>query len=394
MPEINLFILHPNEPHCMEILAALTSLDDADLVPQILTDLRRAPDDLRRLKAQIVIVAVDTPNDPTIRTIDEISRVMGDDVAIVVVTKNPTRDVIVPCTRVGADDFVDFPIEPAALRDAIDRQLQRKGVKTAEEGKVIALFSGKGGIGTTLLACNLAINVATELKVQKASCLFDLNVQFGVAADMMDMKCKYSVIDAAKDIDRMDDALFMEYVAVHDSGAHLLAAPSTFAEVETPSPEVIGKLIDMCRFNFRFTFLDLPHVMDDITIPVLDQADEIFLLCDLLFPTIKNTQKVIDAFHSLEYKNEKIRLIITGYHQSDKVGLRDINSALKLPTYWLIPYDSLLARESIDAGVSVASIGETSDLADSLISFAQFVAGVPIKQRHKKKKGLLGFLGG
>jgi pilus assembly protein CpaE len=391
MPEIPVYIVHPNQQHCQEILAVVDSLGDADLVPSILTDLRHAPDECRRRKVPVVIVGVDLANDPAIRAIDHISQLMGQNISIIVVTKNPAPEVMVPCTRAGADDFVTFPVNPEEMHEAIERQLQRRGLRASEEGRIIAVFSGKGGIGATLLACNLAANIASLKKGKRSCAILDLNVQFGVVAEMMDVKCKYTLADAIRDRERLDPALLEEFMTAHPSGARVLAAPGTVEEFDPHQAESLPKILDLCRDTFRYTVIDLPHAIDGVTVPVLDAADEILLLCDLLFPTIRNTQKVLDTFQSLEYRKEKIKLVMNGYYKNDKVSLRDINSALKRPIFWLVPYDSLLARESIDAGVTVASINPGSDLAESLTTLAQHITGSPIKVQPKRRFSIFGF---
>lgn len=390
MAEILIYILHPNQQHCEAIQQAVFALNDPELVPAILTDLRHAPDEVRRQKPPIVLVGIDVPNDPAIRVMDQITQIMAQDISQIVVTKNATSDVIVPCTRAGAADFLSFPIAPDELREAIDRQLQRRGLRANEAGKVVGIFSGKGGVGVTMLACNLAANIAAVKKSANPSAILDLNVQFGVVAEMMDMKGKYSLADAVRDAERLDWALLKEYMGMHASGAYILPAPPSLEESEALRGDNLAKVIDLCRQNFAFTLIDLPHHVDGLTIPVLDQCDEVLLVCDLLFPTIRNTQKVLDIFYSLEYKKEKIKLVLNAYYKNDKVSLRDINNALKLPVYWLIPYDSLLARESIDAGVTVASINPASDLAESLMTLAQHMCGVKVQLRQKKKFSLFG----
>jgi len=138
--------------------------------------------------------------------------------------------------------------------------------------------------------------------------------------------------------------------------------------------------------------LDTPHTVDDFTIVGLDEADEVFLVCDMLLPTIRHTIRAVEVFHELEYKPEKIRFIVNRYYDSHQVSLDEVVQHVNLPLHWLIPYDSQVVITSLNSGQMLEVADSESPAARSLMALAQNTAGVAPRPRQKKKRGLFNWV--
>jgi len=388
MAEVTIFVLHPNEQYCQEISEAFHGYDE-ELVMVPIVDLRDAPNRVRDEKPAVVVMGVDTPNDPALKTIETIAS-MPEEVGIVVVSKEPTQELLVSCMRAGSDEFLEFPISMDELSKAMGGLFRRKGISSLQQGKVIAVFSASGGTGVTAIACNLAAGIAQELGQQNSSCIVDMNLQFGAVALAMDVReISHTLVDAVQEAERLDENLLATFVSRHLSGAAVLPAPLSLAELEGIDPWHLRSVIQVCRKSFQYVVLDMPHVVDDLSIVGLDEADEIFVISDMVLPSIRNTIRALEAFYELEYKRDKIRFVVNRFYDSDQISLDEIVEHVNLPLHWLVPYDSDVMINAMNSGDMTDAAAPDSQVARSLLALAQHTAGLAPKERPKKKRGFL-----
>jgi pilus assembly protein CpaE len=391
MADVTIFVLHPNEQYCGEVIEAFQQYDP-DVALVAIADLRDAPNRVREEKPAAVVVGVDTPNDPALKSIETISNMPGD-VGIIVVSKEPTQDLLVSCMRAGSDEFLEFPIEPDELSKAMGGLFRRKGIGSQQQGRVIAVFSAAGGMGVTTVACNLAAGIAAELGTPHASCVVDMNLQFGAVALAMDLReFSYTLADAAHEQERLDQNLLNTFMAQHPSGAAVLPAPLSLQELDGIDPWQLRGVVQTCREGYNYTVLDMPHVVDDCAIVGLDEADEILLLCDMVLPSIRNTIHAVEVFHELDYKSDKLKFVINRFYDSDQVSLDEIVEHVSLPLHWLIPYDSKVIITSLNSGQVLGATGSDSQATHSLMALAQHTAGASVRKSPKKKRGIFSWV--
>jgi pilus assembly protein CpaE len=387
MPEVTIFVLHPNREYCDQIAQAFRHYDP-EMMIEVLVDLRNAPNRVREDSPAAIVVGVDTSNDPALKTIEAVSHMPGD-VGIIVVSKSPSQELLVSCMRSGSDEFLEFPIDQEELAKAMGGLFKRKGIANQGQGKVIAVFSASGGVGVTTVACNLAAGIATELASPRASCIVDMNLQFGSVALAMDVReFSHTVADAAHEESRLDENLLRTFMSEHASGAGVLPAPTSLQDLEGIDPWRLRGVVQTCRKTYNHVVLDMPHAVDDASLVGLDEADEVLLLCDMLLPTIRHTIHALEVFHELEYKADKLKLVINRFYDSDQVSLDEIVEHVKLPVHWLIPYDSQVAIAALNSGQPFDTTDEESQATHSLIALAQHCAGIQPRPRPKKRRGL------
>jgi pilus assembly protein CpaE len=388
MAEVTIFVLHPNEQYCDEIIAAFRQYDD-DLVMLPIVDLRDAPNRVRDEKPAVVVVGVDTANDPALKTIEAVAN-LPEDVGILVVSKEPSQQLLVSCMRAGSDEFLEFPIAPNELAKAMGALFRKKGISSQQQGKVISVFSAAGGTGVTTIACNMAAGIAAELGPQNSSCIVDMNLQFGSVALAMDVReVAHTLVDAVQEAERLDENLLSTFVSRHLTGTAVLPAPLSLAELEGIDPWHLRTVIQVCRKTFRYVILDMPHAVDDLSVVGLDEADEVFIVSDMVLPSIRNTIRALEAFYELEYKREKLKFIINRFYDSHQISLDEVVDHVNLPVHWLIPYDSEVVISSLNSGQMLDVTDPDSQVGHSLLALAQHTAGMAPKERPKKKRGFL-----
>jgi pilus assembly protein CpaE len=349
------------------------------------TDLRRAPDIVEEEAPSVVVVGVDADDDPTLRTVKGLDARASIEAGILVISQNPSRSLLVACMRAGSDEFLEYPIDPDELREALGHLYEKTGLQGGGGGRVTAIYSAKGGTGNTTVATNVAATIARGLGTQTSSCILDVNTQFWDVALMMDIQeFPKSVADACMDADRMDASLLQGYMTYHDSGAAVLPAPLDLDQMDEVDPANLIGVIQEARGIYRHVILDLPHQLDTLALAGLDSADEVYIICDMLLPAIHNTKRVTGLLEELEYSKSHLKLIINRFYESNEISVQEISEHVQLPVHWLIPYESSVAIEGANTGQMVDQIDRRSPLSRSLTALARDMAGLEIKKEKKK----------
>ena len=200
----------------------------------------------------------------------------------------------------GADDYIGKPIDLAVLAAKIETILrQTRGAAEViaaprKLGVVIAFAHGKGGVGATTLAANVAATLATD---SRSVVLLDLNLQFGNAAMFFDLRPRTSIVEFARgDVNRVTEDDFSQFLADHKSGVRILAAPPSPEEAELVSVGAVQQAIDLARGGRDAVVLDLATKLDETTLAALDVTD---IVCVVTAPHLASLRSTSDTLAML-----------------------------------------------------------------------------------------------
>src|SRR5690606_23716106 len=119
------------------------------------------------------------------------------------------------------------------------------GFAPAAKGKIIIVYSPKGGTGCTTVAVNLAIALNNE---DTRAVLVDGNLQFGDVAIFVNEQGKNTVLDIAPRVDDLDNEIVDEILVKHEaSGIRILAAPQKPEYAERVSADQFTRVLQFLQ---------------------------------------------------------------------------------------------------------------------------------------------------
>jgi pilus assembly protein CpaE len=210
----------------------------------------------------------------------------------------------------GADDYIGKPIDLAVLAAKIEtilrqtRTVAQVDMAPRKLGIVMAFAHGKGGVGATTLAANVAAALAAE---GKTVVLIDLNLQFGNAAMFFDLRPRATIVEFARgDINRVTEDDFGEFLADHTSGVRILAAPPSPEEAELVSIAAVQQSIDLARGGRDAVVLDLATKLDEVTLAALDVTDIVCVVTAPHLAALRSTSDTLAMLTRIGISNERI----------------------------------------------------------------------------------------
>ena len=283
-------------------------------------------------------------------------------------------DLILRAMRSGIQEFLVYPPDPKDLASSVDR-LMRRANGSGQRGVVYALYSGKGGLGTTSIAANLSYALAKGHKDSRVS-IADLVVNDGDIRVFLNLKPAYDLGDLVKKLDRVDAELLYSLMTPYREGIWALPGPDNPELDDLLDGATVSTIIEQLRSHFAFTVLDCEHHMSERTLAAMDIADRILLVTQLNVPALRSTQRSLAICRRLGYANEKMCVLVNRFQSGEVLSLTDATDVLKCDVFWKLPNDYRTAAGALMKGIPVAEFDPNSKLAWSYGQLAAKLAGV------------------
>lgn len=310
----------------------------------------------RKYRPDIILMDINMPGVDGIGASQSITKAVPES-QIIIMSVQSEADYLRRAMLAGARDFLMKPFSGDELVTAIRRVYEtrpthvaaapspmrqvvannhRQEVVRPREGKIIAVFSPKGGIGCTTIAVNLGVAMA---EAGHNTALVDGSLQFGDVAVMLNLKSSTTIIDLVERMNELDYDLVTSVVAKHSSGLQVLMAPSRPEMAELVTEEHIKKLLQALRQMYDFVIIDTASNLNDVNLAMLDVADRIVLVTQQNLPSLKNVSRFYDLSDGLDYPSDKVMLVVNHASNRMNISIEDINKSLKRQIANIIPED-------------------------------------------------------
>ena len=257
--------------------------------------------------------------------------------------------------------------------------------------EIITVYSPKGGVGKTTLACNFAVALKAKSSVDLNVCLVDLDVSFGNAEAILQVDAKRNILDwDAFGPEEFDRGLVNELVTKHKSGLDLVLSPVLAHESTQIKGELTEKVLKTLSRYYDVIICDVgPSLQADSTIVALDMATKILIIGTTDVPTLRNLHNCTRTFDDvLGVDQSKIRMVFNRMIKKHGLSMKEINQYIPYPVIGKIYEDETVQRLANDGKLPVLD-GQNGAFATSVFKTVNSIIPVCFED---KKRGLLGFL--
>jgi len=260
------------------------------------------------------------------------------------------------------------------------RRLQAEGGR-GRQGKIVTVFSPKGGTGKTVTATNLG---ATFAKLEgRRTLVIDLDLQFGDAAIMLGVEPEKTIYDLVVAPGELDSEKLAGYTTRHQSGLDILPAPLRPEDAELVTEGKLARLLEVARDSYEVIVVDTSPFFHGPMLATLDRTDELLIVCGLDVPTLKNVRLSLQTLELLSFPSNRVRFVLN--RANSKVGLtkKELEGALDVRIGFEMP-SSRSVPLSVNRGVPVVLAESGSDFAIALRAMAKAL-GRPQEQAKKRR---------
>ena len=215
-------------------------------------------------------------------------------------------------------------------------------------GELIVLYGGKGGVGKSVIATNLACGIAKEVGARVA--LVDLDLQFGDLGVLLNLPQSQSIIDVVENIEQADVQYITDIMAEGPAGVRVLTTAPSPELADLVTPEHVQRILSTLRTAYDFVVVDTSSHLGDITLAALDMASRILLVTALSIPAVKNAKLALRLFETLNIPPQQITLVLNRCEAHTEFNKESIESHLKFPIAVQLPHDPRTVVNSINRG--------------------------------------------
>lgn len=352
---------------------------------------REAIDQSRETKPDVVLMDINMPDMDGI-TATELIRRNNTVTQIVILSVQGDPNYMRRAMLAGARDFLTKPPAIDELTGAIRRagkmahdERTKLGMRLTSggdaggtagspllsQGKVITVYSPKGGAGVTTLAVNLAMTLRNE---DTHVALVDGDLQFGDVAVFLNEQSKTSVVDLGARADELDPEFVEEVMIAHaSSGVKILSAPDRPEDAESITGEQFAKVLNYLRQMFAYIVVDTDSALNDVTLSALDASDLVILLTTQEIPAIKNCRLFLDLANAMKLDRRRILFVMNRFDKRIGITPEKVGESFKQPISAILPFDERVVIPSVNRGVPFMLGDRSKPISKGFLSLAEAI---------------------
>jgi pilus assembly protein CpaE len=248
-------------------------------------------------------------------------------------------------------------------------------------GKIIVVYSPKGGTGCTTVSTNLAMAFANE---ETRVALVDANFQYGDVAVFLNEQGRNTILDLAPRADELDPRIIDEVMIDHaSSNVHILAAPPKPEFADDVSGEQFSKVLRYLQKLYNYIIIDTASYLTDVVQAALDIADVIILIATQDIPSVKSANLFLSLTDASGIDRSRILFIMNRYDRRISITPERIGDSLRHPIEVVIPYEDRVVTASINRGTPFIIDNKSSAISKSIYTIRDTILS-KISSREKK----------
>jgi pilus assembly protein CpaE len=271
-------------------------------------------------------------------------------VVVLDAVSDPQR--ILVAMRAGASEYL-YPPFAGSLKEAFERlsgEFDPRARRSAEaqKGRTFGFLSAKGGCGATTLACHAALEL--HGLTGKEAILADLDLGSGLIRFLMQSKTRYSVLDAMRNVERLDRSYWDGLVSNGHPGLEVLSGPLDESTREFPEVHDIRHVLRFARSQYPWLVADLGHGLSPLTWQAVEELDELVLVSTMEIPALHRAKTIARQLRDFGFDTERLRFVLNRVPRKTDVRTEELERALGLKIFDTVPNDYRALEEAYAGG--------------------------------------------
>ncbi|QDR83255.1 response regulator [Sporomusa termitida] len=332
----------------------------------------------KELQPDIILMDINMPGmdgiTATARITDEVP-----DSSIIMMSVQGEQEYQRRAMTAGAKNYLIKPFSGEELLQVIKQSLKNRkpgSVITPDwkrQGKLITVFSAKGGTGKTTIAANLAVALAAKTGLETG--IVDVDLQFGDVAVLLNLMPRVTIADLVRDAAPLAKETLDNYLVPFNPAVKVLAAPLRPEQAAMITNRHLAAILNIMRANFEYTVIDTASVFSEAMLTVLAASDIILVVAALDLPTIKNVKLCLEMLESLGYGDDKIKVVLNKTTIDSGMETGEVEESLGYKFAVTVPGDEHVVVSSVNRGVPFVSSHPETPVARGIKELVCLITG-------------------
>lgn len=388
--DLKFIVLNDCEKFALELRAMLQNFDGVKIVAEV-DEPALLVQAVSQFPVDILFVNLDPNPETILPLIGEVSKA-HQNLVIFASSESADGPLILKVMRLGVKEFLPKPVDKSALGEAINRVASHR-VETAAQGKLITVLGTAGGVGTTMLATNLGVELAALTSGNVT--IVDLDYRFAQVATLLDVEPPYSLADLCDSPDQLDSSVIARALARHSTGVQVLSRPSDLTATDPVTTAACMKMFSTMLHMNDYVVADGPTRFDLGGESVLALSDVNLLVVQLLVPCVRNAARIIESMRSSGYNLDRTKLVCNRMgRESGHLSVEQVTKTLGLDLFASIPNDWVAVSGAINLGEPFLTHGPKTKIRLAIKEIAEHLHGrdshTDDDKEARPRRGLIG----
>jgi Flp pilus assembly CpaE family ATPase len=283
----------------------------------------------------VALIDLTLPDSQGLETFETIQR-HADTLPIVVFTGVTNENLALTAVARGAQDYlVKGRMTSQALARVLRYSMARQhnasqGRVEKARAQVIGFLGAKGGVGTTTLAAHFA--VAWKRVTNEKVLLIDVDSSSQSAEFLMRTKSKYSIMDAATNLHRLDLTFWQSVVTEIPLGIDVLPSPGVSGFAEQLASERVRHVLRFARPLYQTIVVDLAR-LNLLSMSLLEEIATLYVLTTTELASVSEAGRVVKKLLDLRMAPDQVRLVFNRVHKGGLNPVPELEKALGYRAY-------------------------------------------------------------
>jgi len=294
----------------------------------------------------------------------------------------PNPQLLLDAMRSGVQDFIPKPAEGHTLTELLQRiSIDVQGKDVVGNDRLIVFMGAKGGVGTTTVAVNLGVQLASFAR--KRTALLDFARPLGNAHLLLDLHLRFGLRDTIANLDRLDSHFFAGLLTAHKTKLELLGGVTQPEEWQEIDVTRLDRVVNVAQNSFDLVLMDMGSQFSSEWSAILRMARLILIVAEANVPALWTLERRLLALKGFGVDPSRARVIINRWHKGDDEVLKSIEKQISKPVFACFPNDFRKVSEAMNLGTPLQD-NHNNILNDRYRQVAGQLVGIDTALKEKK----------
>lgn len=238
------------------------------------------------------------------------------------------------------------------------------------QGFVIAVIGGKGGVGKSQFAANLAFSYAAENRSKVLLLDFDQKAA-GDQSLITGIKSKKTIKDLSEFNGAVDPKSVNMFVGMHKAGVHFIGMPTDPNEADAVDSEGLGKALKAIPNLYQLTVIDCGSELSGLALKALEFSTMITLVVTPDVLAANQTKRLYTDLITMLFPKEMIQIVMNQFVKGHPVTPDVVGRQIGKPVFAAVPKDDQGCTRALSSSAPLFVLAKNSPMSQGVTDFVR-----------------------